>query len=388
MNQDGCGPHVIVDCPMPYNGRGWTETCAQIINEFPEAGLETSVVLPRATRPFAQDIVVRSAFGALAGRLPWRSIQSHSERLQTRSFLRCLDLIDPREAVVYAWPGIPDEHVWAARERSIPVVRQMINCTMRKARDVLEHAYAARGIAPAHGISERDADVEAEQLRLYDAVLAPNPEVELSLLEAGVEPDRIVPTSFGWSPWRMGQAPARKADDEVVFLFVGRAGVRKGILDLLDAWDIAGRPGRLLVLGDAEPAATARLEEAVAAGVQHVAFTDDVAAIYRAADVLVMPTYEEGGPQVTLEAAGLGLPVVTTPMGAARLVEDRRNGMIVCAGDVVGLAEALCEIAGDTQLRGGLGSQARRDARKFTYTAVGHRHAAILRSIAKVHSSS
>ena len=57
--------------------------------------------------------------------------------------------------------------------------------------------------------------------------------------------------------------------------------------------------------------------------------------------MFVFPTLEEGDPQVTYEAAGCGLPILTTPMGAGRLIEDESNGLIVKPCDVDALAEAL-----------------------------------------------
>ena len=55
-------------------------------------------------------------------------------------------------------------------------------------------------------------------------------------------------------------------------------------------------------------------------------FVADVRALYRTADVFVFPSLEEGGPQVTYEACGCGLPVITTPMGAAESARQNQEG--------------------------------------------------------------
>ena len=103
--------------------------------------------------------------------------------------------------------------------------------------------------------------------------------------------------------------------------------------------------------------------------------------LYRSADIFVFPTLEEGGPQVTYEAAGCGLPVVTTPMGAARLVKDGLNGLIVNAIDVDGLAGAIAHLAASPELRDSFGQQARMMQEQHTYEKVGLDRAMKLNSL-------
>ena len=165
----------------------------------------------------------------------------------------------------------------------------------------------------------------------------------------------------------------------MVFLFVGLAVIRKGVLDLLDAWELAGRPGRLVLVGDADSTVAPYLAAAVESGsVEHVTYTDDVGAHYRSADVLVVPTFEEGGPQVTLEAGGLGVPVIATSMGSARLVEHGRNGLIIRPGEPEELADAIVRVAEDSDMRHRLARRIREDARAFTYEKVSAWHADVL----------
>ena len=85
--------------------------------------------------------------------------------------------------------------------------------------------------------------------------------------------------------------------------------------------------------------------------VRSLGFRPSVAPLFHSADVFVFPTLEEGGPQVTYEAAGCGLPVITTPMGAARLVESGRTGIVVEPGSVEHLADAIRLLADRPDLR-------------------------------------
>ena len=375
-------PGCIVYCSMPYNGRGWSETCALMVSRFPGQGLAPTVVLPRATRPMAPGVHVVESIPYPASRLPWRLIEPMSDAALDRAYHRELRRADPSETVVYAWPGISIEHVAAAKERGFLVVRQMINSGQAMAKRLLDGAYAVRGLESGHGISAQAVALEKTELAMYDHVLAPNAPTTESLLEVGIPADRIVPTSFGWSPKRFGRVDdTRRGHDSrpLRFLFVGRAGLRKGVPELLEAWELAGTPGELFVVGDAEPSVRDLIDAAVGRGsVAHVPFTDDVGSFYATCDVFVMPTHEEGGPQVTLEAGGFGLAVVVTPMGAARLIEHERNGLVVPAGDATALAAALRRLADDRPLLQTLGRRVAADAKAFTYDRVSARHADLL----------
>jgi len=70
----------------------------------------------------------------------------------------------------------------------------------------------------------------------------------------------------------------------------------------------------------------------------------DIPAVLALSDIFVLPSaYGEGVPRVLLEAASMGLPIVTTDMpGCREVVEDRVNGFLVAVHDV----EALCKAVG------------------------------------------
>lgn len=69
---------------------------------------------------------------------------------------------------------------------------------------------------------------------------------------------------------------------------------------------------------------------------------DVVATWYGAADLLVLPTFREGCPNVVREALGCGTPVVASNVGGVpELITSDAVGMLVTPGDVDGLASAL-----------------------------------------------
>jgi glycosyltransferase involved in cell wall biosynthesis len=70
-------------------------------------------------------------------------------------------------------------------------------------------------------------------------------------------------------------------------------------------------------------------------------------------DLLALPSYTEGMPNVVLEAFAAGVPVVATAVGGApEVVEEGASGFLVPAGDAAAMAERICQaLASEEQLR-------------------------------------
>jgi glycosyltransferase involved in cell wall biosynthesis len=67
-----------------------------------------------------------------------------------------------------------------------------------------------------------------------------------------------------------------------------------------------------------------------------------------AADLLVLTSHYEGMPYVLLEAAALGLPIVSTEVGGARqIVRDGQNGLVVPQRDAAALHSAATKVLGN-----------------------------------------
>ncbi len=155
-------------------------------------------------------------------------------------------------------------------------------------------------------------------------------------------------------------------------VFVGHICARKGVHYLFEAWRALPPAMNLQLVGTVESEMEPLLARALRDDrIVHIPYTTELEQILRAADVFAFPAVEEGGPQVTLEAAACGLPVVTTPMGAARLILDGRNGLLIPSHDVAALKAALLELYHDPQKRAALARQAELDAQAFTYEKVG-----------------
>jgi glycosyltransferase involved in cell wall biosynthesis len=90
---------------------------------------------------------------------------------------------------------------------------------------------------------------------------------------------------------------------------------------------------------------------------------DDVAEVLRAADVMVLPSLDEGLPIAILEAMACGRPVVATPVGGVpEAVVDGQTGLLVPPGDAAALSDAMTRLLRDPALGRRLGDEGRRRA--------------------------
>ncbi len=221
--------------------------------------------------------------------------------------------------------------------------------------------------------------LEAIASRCSHAELVQNPEdVELlrrlrisppgrtELLGNGVDLARFRP------PTAAERATARAGigvdEDTVVVGFVGRLVAGKGLPELLEAHRLGGGAFQLVVVGPDDPEKAdaldrATIDEAAAAGVRFLGHRDDVEELYRAFDVLCLPSHREGFPRAAMEAAATGLPLVLTDIrGCRQVVDPDRNGALVPVRSPGALAEALVRLAKDPRLRLEWGGESRRKA--------------------------
>jgi glycosyltransferase involved in cell wall biosynthesis len=177
-------------------------------------------------------------------------------------------------------------------------------------------------------------------------------------VELGVPRDRIDVVANGidraiFHPRDRAEARARLGvPDGRLVIYVGRLEEAKGVGDLCEAFTRLGpRDPALRVAFIGDGAARARCDKLAAAFPGRVFLTgarpmSEVAAWIAASDVLTLPSWNEGTPNVLLEALASGRRVVATNVGGIPdVVSDPRFGELVPAHDVEALAEALARAA-------------------------------------------
>lgn len=368
---------IVTYCPLPYNGRGPAESCVRLLERPQSESAQDILIIPRVRKSLPGTFRVEPAFAHPFNFLPWRLLERRSPTELRRALFRVLDTLDPADTILHFWPSTPLETVSTVRERGFIAVREMINCFRGTAKRILDDAYDGLDIPRNHPIDTESVALERAELALYNYVFASNAEVEKSLVEAGVDPARILPTSFGWAPSKYKFNISERPDRPVTALFVGSVGVRKGVPFLLRAWDEGGIDGQLILAGNVEEALKPLVEKySNHSNIKFVDYVPDLSELYSLADFFVFPTLEEGGPQVVYEAAGAGLPVITTPMGAGRIINHQQNGLIVPPAESWGLQVAMRELAADRAKRLTFGRQAAEDSLEYTYERISLRRRA------------
>ncbi|HXD85105.1 MAG TPA: glycosyltransferase [Urbifossiella sp.] len=100
-------------------------------------------------------------------------------------------------------------------------------------------------------------------------------------------------------------------------------------------------------------------------------FRHDLDALIGAADIVALPSFTEGLPNVALEASAAGVPVVATAVGGTpEVIADGVSGFLVPAGNPALLAAKVCELLGAADLRRSMGNSGRSWMRTlFTFEA-------------------
>lgn len=150
--------------------------------------------------------------------------------------------------------------------------------------------------------------------------------------------------------------------------FVGRLTRDKGLPELVCAFDsiLRAEPHTHLLLVGWFDAAEDSLDPVLQARIRRhprihlTGFVEDTADYYRAMDVMVLPTWREGFPNVVLEAAASGIPVVTThSTGSRDSVVPEVTGLMIPPGYPEAISEAVLRLLRDPERRLRMGRAAR-----------------------------
>jgi D-inositol-3-phosphate glycosyltransferase len=104
--------------------------------------------------------------------------------------------------------------------------------------------------------------------------------------------------------------------------------------------------------------------------------------VYRAADVVVVPSRSESFGLVAAEAQSCGIPVVAARVGGLPfVVEDGVSGLLVDGWDPAGYAAAIRRVLTEPDLAAALAAGAVQHAERFSWQATADRLLELYRGI-------
>lgn len=150
----------------------------------------------------------------------------------------------------------------------------------------------------------------------------------------------------------------RRLQQNSSILFLGRLGERKGVADLIHAFKnvlVQDESATLLLGGDGDLKLYKELVNSLGIkdNVQFLGWVsgEEKNSYLAKADVYCLPSYNEGFPMGVLEAMSAGVAVVaSTAGGIPDAITSEKEGLLITAGDVDGLTDALLRITSDRAL--------------------------------------
>lgn len=169
---------------------------------------------------------------------------------------------------------------------------------------------------------------------------------------------------------------------------VGRYVPQKGFDRLISAWSIVNKkhPDWILrIYGDGmrEQLQDQINERGISSSCILEHSTPDIVDKYCKSSIFVLSSRYEGFGMVIIEAMACGVPPVsfTCPCGPRDIISDGINGLLVENGNIEGLAEKICYLIENDNVRREMGQQARMDIERFRIEPIAEQWKTLFESI-------
>ena len=102
---------------------------------------------------------------------------------------------------------------------------------------------------------------------------------------------------------------------------------------------------------------------------------ENIAEMYQAADVYVLPSYREGLPLTLFEAYASGLPVVASPVnGIPYELKENVNGFLVHYGNIELLKKRILEVLDNKELASKFSKNNKEKAKNYTWDIIAKKY--------------
>ncbi|MDD5717851.1 MAG: glycosyltransferase family 4 protein [Sulfuricurvum sp.] len=165
--------------------------------------------------------------------------------------------------------------------------------------------------------------------------------------------------------------PLPKRDEWLRVTMIARAIKHKGVHEFIEAASILGEKFpevSFQFVGSPDTGNRFSLTEEEmksAPSLHYLGHQENIRHILSQSDIFVLPSYREGMPRTAMEAASMGIPIVTTDaVGCRECVENGINGFLVPVKNAPALADAIEKLLLNPSLRESMGKAGRDKALK------------------------
>lgn len=354
-------------------------TAWQQVNGLAEAGADLLVFPGALSRPVPAGVKVVPTLARGKFRIPYKVLGSNRAfALHDYVVARRLEKLVGKVDIVHTWPLGALQTLKAAARLGIPTVLERPNANTRFAMEVVQEECNRLGIElpPDHEHAFNAEKLAKEELEydLADRLLCPSDFVTKTFVDKGYASSKLSRHIYGYDEKTFyPEANRQEQKRGLTVLFVGVCAVRKGVHFALEAWlkSSAHKDGTFLIAGEFLPAYAEKLAPMLShPSVRVLGHRDDVPALMRSSDVLVLPSIEEGFGLVVTEAMGSGcVPLVSE--ACTDICQHGQNGFVHRVGDVEALTEQFTVLHNDRGMLNRLREASLETAKNVTWTVAG-----------------
>lgn len=353
-------------------------TAWQQVRGLVSAGAEVVLYAGALTRPVPESVEVHTTLARGKLRLPYKLVgKLQALSLHDKIVAHQLKKFAGKIDVVHVWPCAALATIEAAKRLGIPTVLERPNSHTRFAYDVVAAEHRRIGVRTPHGdYRPNDAVLSREEAEFAacDFLLCPSEFVAQSFRDFQFSGKKVLRHQYGFDEKEYHPATAlREAGKQFTALFVGVDAVRKGLHLAMEAWlaSPASRDGVFLIAG----ALTDEFKNQFAANLAHPSIVQlghrhDVPQLMRNADILLIPTIEEGSALVCAEAIGSGCVPLASSV-CTDICRHAENALIHQVGDVSALRQQIADVHDNPELLARLRAGALQSREEWTWSKAG-----------------
>lgn len=349
---------VLYSFPLKLGAGRICTTAWHQVEGLAAAGAEVHVAAASICRELSPNVTVQTTLARCGVRLPNRLLSRISygalhDWLVSRMVERLANQID----LIHCWPLGSLRTLRIAAKLGIPTVLERCNAHTRFAYQVVQNECTRLGVSlpPDHEHAHNPFILQKEEAEYRAAfrLLCPSDFVVQTFLDQEFPREKLVRHIYGVDETKFyPDDRPRDPNRGLTMISVGVCAVRKGLHYALEAWlrSSASQNGTFLIAGDFVPSYRKKLAPMLAhPSVKILGHRDDVPQLLRLADVLVLPSLEEGSALVCAEAMASGCVPVVSDVSSG-VCYNGKNALVHRVGDVATLSQHITTLHQDRML--------------------------------------